>query len=81
MNSDYKDIAIIGEIPASRANEKILVRIIEFKEDAYLDMRCFFITKDGDRPSNKGFRIPLSEIKNFTEMVDNVASAVAILEN
>lgn len=72
----YHDIEI-GRFPSPRQGEEIVVRIVTSGEGWSVDIRTFY---DGDKPTKKGFRIPVSATENFTELMVNATIALSALE-
>ena len=76
MKKRYEDVGVIGEFPATRKDEKLLVRLIRDNQDGQwiIDMRTFY--DHGKIPSQKGFRIKAGEVKEFSRLINNVLVVV-----
>ena len=58
--------------------DTIKVEVKEFKGKTYLDIRTYFEGYDGDlRPTKKGVTIPMSALRTFRGIVNDLAEAVA----
>ena len=84
-NRDQIDIESSGILVHSinkRHNEQIRFSISDFNNTKYIDIRSYFLSRDGSefRPSRKGVTLPISMFKELLDGVTNVGKALSAVE-
>ena len=67
---------------SKRHNEEIRFAISEFNNTKYIDIRSYFMSKDGSefRPSRKGVTLPVSMFKELTQGVTELGKTLGTVE-
>jgi Transcriptional Coactivator p15 (PC4) len=63
---------LIGELPRKRG-EKLVVRIVEWKQKRYADIRLWFLDVEGDwRPTRQGLRVNTHDWPQLVQLLAKV---------
>lgn len=65
-----------------RKNGCILIQETEFKEKHYIDIRQFYLDKDGEfKPTQKGISLTYKEFSKFLKILKEMKNDEQFLEN
>ena len=85
-NRDQIDIESSGILVHSinkRHNEQIRFSISDFNNTKYINIRSYFLSRDGSefRPSRKGVTLPISMFKELLDGVTDIGKALSTIED